>query len=79
MHNAVIGCIRKRRETELIGDNIKKYRELKGLSIATLAAETGIDIAGIEDGRVELSGVGPALIAIRMALGVTLDELVNDD
>ena len=77
MHNAVISCIRKRRETELIGDNIKKYRELKGLSIATLTTETGIDIAGIEAGRVGI--LAADLIEVRMILGVTLDELDSND
>jgi transcriptional regulator with XRE-family HTH domain len=61
-------------------DNIKKIRELKGLSIPDLAEKMGIDKAGIykwEEGTVVPGG--KKLTAIADALGVTVNDLLAEN
>lgn len=63
-----------------IGENIKKYRKQKGLTQKQLASLSNYSESAIR--KIENSSSIPnskALISISKALGVTEQELINDD
>lgn len=63
-----------------IGDNIKKLREMKGLSMAELAESAGIappQIAKYESGMNVPNAI--AAVAIANRLGTTVERLVKGE
>lgn len=61
-----------------IGENIKRIRKLKGITISTLSEQTGYSLQHIS--CIERNKCSPRLITaidIADALGVTIDELVG--
>lgn len=71
---------KKKTEAEIIGENIRRIRELKHLSQKELAVT--IDVAPTQYSRVETGKVMPALktlIKIAKVLDTSLDALVSQD
>lgn len=71
---------KRKTEAEVIGDNIRRIREDKRMSQKEVCS--AIDTAPTQYSRVETGKVIPALktlIKIANTLGVTLDDLVNED
>jgi transcriptional regulator with XRE-family HTH domain len=62
------------------GNNIKKYRELKGLSVQGLADKMGIGKAGIYKWESEENKPGQdSLTALSKALDVSVDDLLSEN
>ena len=69
------------KETEILGRNIKRFRQFKGLTQGDLAKKIGLTkdtICKIELGEQKNPGL-KYLIAIHKELGVSMEELFMED
>ena len=69
------------KETEILGKNIKRYRQFKGLTQSGLAKKVGLNkdtISNIELGKQENPGL-KYLILIHRELDISMEELFMEE